>query len=223
MTVASTEIVVRSVRAVLSPSRFATYEVAAGVKGDDDPSALALYAWNARVSGELLAPLHFCEVVIRNAVSDALEAQYGHQWPWSQGFERSLPDPQVGYSPRKDLLSARRNKNATGSVIPELAFVFWQKMFTSRYDARLWQSYLLQVLPNLNQARAIASLRQDIYDDLDQIRRLRNRIAHHEPIFTRHLEDDFNRIIKLIEFRCPISAAWLVANQQALAVIKAKP
>lgn len=77
----------------MSAARMGTFEVAAGVQSDDDPAALLLYAWNAEVSGAFLAPLHVCEVVVRNAVSDALEALYGPRWPWSATFERSLPDP----------------------------------------------------------------------------------------------------------------------------------
>jgi hypothetical protein len=34
---------------------------ATGVIRDDDPSAVALYAWKAKVSAALFAPLHICE------------------------------------------------------------------------------------------------------------------------------------------------------------------
>lgn len=223
MLVQSTRILVQAVRESLSAARLATYEKATGRKGDDDLCALTLYAWNAQVSGALLAPLHLCEVVVRNAVANALEAQYGVNWPWSPGFEQSLPNPAVGYSPRKDLQSARRGGLTAGQVIPELKFVFWQKMFTSRYDGRLWNPHLLRVLPNLQQGVAIGRLRQGIYNELEQIRKLRNRIAHHEPIFTRNLQDDFQKICRVVESKCVLSATWLTQNQMALALFQAKP
>lgn len=219
----STEIIVLAVRGALSAPRFATYEKAAGVKDDHDPAALELYAWNAKVSGALLAPLHFCEVVIRNAVADVLATIYGPRWPWSAGFEQSLPLSQRGYCQRKDLQDARRKATTAGQVIPELKFVFWQKLFTSRYDARLWNPYLFQFLPNIDQSKAVAVSRQSIYDDLEGIRRLRNRIAHHEPIFARNLAADFSVVVKLVEYRCLVSAAWLLANEQAQAAIQARP
>ena len=124
-----------------------TYQTASGASNPDDEAALKLYAWNARVSGEFMAPLHLCEVVVRNAASEAIEIVYGPLWPWSPGFEQSLPT-QNGYNPRRDLQSARRGMNTAGKVIPELKFVFWQKLFTSRYDGRLWTPYLRQVLPH---------------------------------------------------------------------------
>lgn len=217
------KVTIDSVRAALSVARIATYEMAAGVKKDDDPSALVLYAWNAEVSGALLAPLHVCEVVIRNAVADALEALYGDRWPWSPTFEHSLPNPSVGFNPKKDLQSARRKAVTTGKVIPELKFVFWQKMFTGRYDDRIWNHHLRRALPGLNPAQSIPVLRKAIFSDLEQLRSLRNRIAHHEPIFTRSLANDYAKILELVTHRCAVTAAWLNANQRATTVIAAKP
>lgn len=215
-----------AVKAALSPARMGKYEAAAGVQGDDDLSALILYAWNAQVSGALLSPLHICEVVVRNAVADALEAIYGARWPWSPTFEHSLPDPSQGYNPRKDLQSARRAAPATGEtgkVIPELKFVFWQKMFTRRYDTRIWDQHLRRVMPNLNPTKTIPELRETIYSDLEKVRLLRNRIAHHEPIFKRALGNDYQIIHALIERRCAVTAGWLDGNQTVTAIIAAKP
>lgn len=42
-------------------------------------------------------------------------------------------------------------------------------------------------------------LRDRSYNDLNVIRELRNRVAHHEPIFTRNLDDDLMRILELVE------------------------
>lgn len=212
-----------AVRSALSAARMGTFEAATGVKSDDDPAALLLYAWNAEVSGAFLAPLHVCEVVIRNAVSDALEALYGPRWPWSATFERSLPDPRSGYSPRRDLQSARRSAPTTGKVIPELKFVFWQKMFTGRYDNRIWDQHLRRAMPNLDPAKPVATLRHSIYGDLERVRLLRNRIAHHEPIFARALADDYQTILALVKYRCTVTAAWMDSNQTAMGCIAAKP
>jgi len=212
-------ITIDAVRAALSTARMRTYEQAVG---GDLRAALALYAWNAEVSSALLMPLHICEVVMRNAIASVLEAVYGHRWPWSATFERSLPNPP-NYSARRDLQTARRFAAATGKVIPELKFVFWQKMLTSSHDTRLWNGHLRRVMPNLAPDREIAELRRNLYDHLEHIRLLRNRIAHHEPIFTRNLLDDYHRMLKLVVCRCTLTAAWLDAHQQATLVIAKKP
>jgi hypothetical protein len=202
----------------------ATYETIAAAAGHDAEAALALYAWNARISGALLPPLHICEVVVRNAVADALESIHGPDWPWNPGFERSLPrQAGPGYNALSDLQGVRSKAKTTGQVIAELKFVFWEKMFTSRHDNRIWGPHLMRVLPNLDAKKTVAQHRKHIFDDLNKVRLLRNRIAHHEPIFARNLLDDFQIIQQLVEARCAVSAQWMLTQQQALAVISAKP
>jgi hypothetical protein len=205
---------IQAVTRSLSLPRIGTYEKAVVAAGDVGGAALALYEWNAKVSGAFMAPLHICKVVIRNAISDALTALYGDRWPWSPAFERSLPSPPNGYNPRSDLLACRRRHVNTGKVIPELKFVFWQKMFTGRYDMRLWDVHLRGVLPNLDPVKNVAELRQEIYSDLEDVRLLRNRIAHHEPIFRRKLADDLDKINALLRFRCQLTADWMMNGQR---------
>ena len=198
----------------------ATFDLASGKSAQ---AAQDLYSWNALLSGALLMPLHVCEVVTRNAISEALELQYGDLWPWSKGFERSLPDAQWGFSLRKNLIAARQNRQTVGEVISDLNFHFGQNMFTSRHDNRLWSPYLRQVFPHLENTKPIQTLRSEIYQNLFEIRRSRNRIAHHEPIFTRNLMADFERIRHAISIRCPLTAQWMSDHQQAADLIRCRP
>ena len=71
----------------------------------------------------------------------------------------------------------------------------------------------MRVLPNLNPTKTVAQLRAEIYDDLEHVRLLRNRIAHHEPIFRRQLRDDLNKVTDLIRFRCATTATWMMGSQ----------
>lgn len=96
-------------------------------------------------------------------------------------------------------------------------------MFTSRHDARVWNAHLRRVLPNLDAGKPVGQLRQEIYYRLEEIRTLRNRIAHHEPIFTRNLPQDLQRIVDLIEFRCKVTAGWMMSNQLASKIIGERP
>jgi len=201
---------VQAVRKSLSPARLETFEIATAARDDEDLAALDLYAWNARVSAAILAPLHLCEIVMRNAIAEAIMQVYGQGWPWSPGFERSLPDPLREWSARKEIASARRNFRATGKVIPELKFVFWQNLMTQRHDLRLWVPFLHQVFPNLDRSVPVSHLRHGIYLDLKALRELRNRIAHHEPVLKRDLMADYQRMLRLVDQRCQLTSAWMV-------------
>lgn len=213
----------QSIKFALSVQRMGTYEAAIRPPAPVLQDALALYAWNAQVSAAMLAPLHICEVVIRNAVSEALCAVYGPQWPWSSVFETSLPMPHSGFKARLELIRARDGQPSTGKVVAELKMMFWQKMFTGRFDTRIWDSHLKTVMPHLDPKQPVKKLRNMIHTDLEELRILRNRIAHHEPIFMRKLNNDLVKIQALIAFRCPTTAAWMLNNQQAHALIIAKP
>ncbi|KPX48989.1 hypothetical protein ALP96_102518 [Pseudomonas savastanoi pv. glycinea] len=52
---------------------------------------------------------------------------------------------------------------------------------------------------------------------------LRNRIAHHEPIFSRNLRSDFAVIQRLTETRCAVSADWMNGQQQVMSTVATKP
>lgn len=213
-----------AVKTALSPARMSTYEVHAINAGRDISQALSLYAWNARMCSALLTPLHICEVVVRNAVAEALESIHGSRWPWNPGFERSLPrQAGPGYNALGDIQGVRRKMASTGQVIAELKFVFWEKMFTSRHDHRIWNAHLMRVMPNLEPTTPAAEHRKRIFDDLNKIRLLRNRIAHHEPIFARDLLNDFQVIQQLVEARCMASANWLFIEQKVIETLNNRP
>lgn len=59
--------------------------------------------------------------------------------------------------------------------------------------------------------------------DLRIIRLLRNRIAHHEPVFTRNIADDYQRIHDMIAWRSQVAAAWMDGKQSVLALLAVKP
>lgn len=208
---------VSALRKTLSASRMTNYDAAAGTQ----EIAIELYAWNAEVSSAFLFPLHVCEVVVRNAVAECFEIKYGSNWPWVTSFERSLNNRlKEDLSRAKDSVG---NTKKTGKVIAELNFFFWQSIFTKSHDFRIWNQYLLTAFPNLDNKNPIPPQRERIYQVLDELRHLRNRIAHHEPIFKRDLLEDYKKIKNLIALRCEITANWLDEKQNVKTIIEKKP
>lgn len=206
------------IRAALSAPRSGTYIAACG---GDTAKAVDLYGWNARVSAALMLPAHFAEISTRNAAADVLERLYGPRWPWNPTFEASLPSTGR-YNPRRDLQSTRSSNPTTGKVIAELKFVFWQKLFTSRNDVRLWEPHIAWAFPYAS-AMPAASLRNRVYQDLDVLRHLRNRLAHHEPVFTRNLLDDLTRTLDLIELRSRNTSDWVRAMEDVTTILAERP
>jgi hypothetical protein len=62
-----------------------------------------------------------------------------------------------------------------------------------------------------------------MHRDVEQVRRFRNRIAHHEPIFSRNLAEDRDMIARLVRWRRPGAAAWLAGVEQVTRLLASRP
>ena len=174
----------RSLRVLLSPARMAPYLAASS---DDWDDALSLYGWNASVSAALFESLHYLEVGLRNALDQAALEHLGISW-------LAADSPFLTSRSRHVVAQAQaRAGGATyshGKVIAELPFGFWWSLLADEYNRRLWQ-------PALRHAFDAPVRRRTLHAELDELRRLRNRIAHHEPIHTRDLHQDLARLLDI--------------------------
>ena len=71
----------------------------------------------------------------------------------------------------------------------------------------LWCAHLSQEfrpLPN----------RAELHLQLDRLRTLRNRIAHHEPILQRDLRTDHRRLLRILQMLCPHTANWVAHHSR---------
>lgn len=207
---------------VISAPRFATYLQA---KGNRRADALALYEWNLELSAAFIVPLQVCEVAARNGVVEVLEKVHGANWPWSNGFIRSLPQPrkQWHYNPQADLRTVAARMPTAGKVVAELKFAFWEKTFTVGQDNRLWIPHMNAAFPGIPAETPIPVARANAFSALQAVRELRNRIAHHEPIFTRNTAAEYQRLHDIISWRNPTAAAWMDRIQKVTALIPLRP
>lgn len=186
----------------ISTERFQTYLIGAG--GQDATAAIQRYMWNASVASRFQGPLHLLEVALRNAVHGRMTERYGAAW-----FDLNhLFGPERGaIADAKAFLTKRNESVSPGKIVAELSFRFWVALFASKYHS-LWKTDLARLFtPRLVQV--------DLHDDLDRLRTLRNRIAHHEPVFNRKLMDDLSRIDRTLHALSPQMADWLRWHQRA--------
>lgn len=203
------------VKKALSATRMATYEK----HSQTQEQALALYHWNVQISACLFSQIHFLEITLRNAVCEALIATIGNRWVWDSSFAISLPNKI-----RDNLQKVASNNRITtlDKAIPELSFAFWQAIFTARFDVKIWDKQLMLILPNAPKI-PYKILRKNIHQDLENLRELRNRIAHHEPIFQRNLKNDFDNIHKIISYRSQAISDLAKQNEQISYLLQNKP
>ena len=102
----------------------------------------------------------------------------------------------------KEILTKEGKPLDAGRVVAELSFGFWTGLTGPKYDV-LWRNHLVKIFPRRPVQRAHVQTR------LNSIRKLRNRVAHHEPILSRPLQRDINQIFDIISWMSPVTARWV--------------
>lgn len=175
-----------SLSLALSSDRFQRY---LDESGGDEELALSLYTWNTAVASAFYGPLQTCEVTLRNAVNAQLAPTYGVEWFNNTTLMRGDEIRMAGNA--QDALTRMGKAMTPGRVIAELGFGFWVGLFANAYDQTIWRTHLFRAFhPRLQ--------RHDLFENLDKLRTLRNRVAHHEPIFHRDLMADYKRLIVIL-------------------------
>ncbi len=200
----------------ISPDRLTSYLVE--TKGDK-PQAFQLYAWNAATSAALYVPLQGLEVTLRNALHRQLTHRFGAQW-YDQRTVRAILAPR-SVARLEETKTAIRQPVTPSRLVAELSFGFWISLLgpgpKKRYEFQLWRSALRKAFPTPER------LLRHVHEPLDYLRTLRNRIAHHEPIFGRHLQKDYERIIELIDWISPEKAVWVAHHSTVETTLADKP
>ena len=207
--------------ASLSPERLATYLRA--TQGDMD-HALALHVRNAALGSAFFGPLQALEVALRNAMHRELSAAYGALWWAAPGValdwraDKTLADTQAELN--------RHRKSGVADVVGALSFGFWVALLTrggptspnstrtADYEVALWRPALRKAFPHARLNRKSA------HQTLDELRKLRNRIAHHEPIFQRNLSSDWTAIETVLGWICPVTRDWVVHHSRVVALLQ---
>ncbi len=65
--------------------------------------------------------------------------------------------------------------------------------------------------------------RDRVYHVLERIRKLRNRVAHHEVIIGRNLLDDYATIFQYLNGICPDTAKWIKYRSTFVETYKSRP
>lgn len=195
----------------LSPERIRTY--VKETRGDRE-LALRLYTWNTAISAAFYGPLQGLEVALRNALHRELSIKYGADWYDNPAC--GLDDSTLS---RIDKAKTRLGRGGYAidppHVVAELPLGFWVSLLgrggraappergRKNYEMTLWRPALYKSFPHSRRNRA------DTHRPLDYLRTFRNRIAHHEPIFGRHLEQDYRSILEVTGWICPKTTDWI--------------
>lgn len=212
--------IVKSMIKSLSAPRFERY-LAAG--GGDERKAIALYRWNVLVAQSLYLYIQCWEVCLRNKLNEFLVWKYHDGWPYDAA--RAIRNLKGDDKQKLHEAKLRQERNRGVSVAPtsvivaDLSAGFWVSLLSLKYDVPyVWRHNIARVFPHEK------GLTRDVaWDRSDTALMLRNRIAHHEPIYHLDLEDCHDKLRWSVAAMCEGTAAFADASCTFKAVFKARP
>jgi len=143
------------------------------------------------------------EIALRNSIHALLSVGFSRP-DWWNAFHLQPEQAMMLRSAEESLQRVGKPLEAC-RIVAELSFGFWTGLTGPRYSD-LWRNHLVKIFPRRPVQRADVQLR------LNSIRKLRNRIAHHEPILGRPLQKDVNQIFDALSWISPVTARWVRSN-----------
>lgn len=180
----------------VSEERFATYVRATRTTAE----GWALYEWNQQLTTALTPLIQDLEVALRNTLNDQLKAHFGRDDWWAEPKLR-LDDASAAMltgALDRDHNRRRLGRGTIGSgkIVAELTLGCWVNMLGTGghtslgrpvdYEGRVWRPALRTgfTKPGTNaQGEVRRPQRREVHFRAQVFHRMRNRWAHHEPIF----------------------------------------
>jgi hypothetical protein len=189
---------VRALSATLSPERINTYLARCA---GNEVEAILWYERNTELSEALYGVLQGFEVSLRNSIHQAMCARHRRD-DWYDYV--TLRDVERGRVADARLMIQQSGRAVTsGRMVAELTFGFWVALTAKEYAPVLWIPYLHRAFPQKSLGHGV------VHKRLNNIRKLRNRVAHHECILDRDLENEYIEIVEAIGWICPHTALWV--------------
>lgn len=189
----------------LSRERLGSYRF----RDDDDVGVVCTYLWSMSLCEALYPSLHGLEVALRNSLFNAGEQRYAgvayRDVPcWLDADPPILaPEDRSRVDEAKKRLRARGKPLEAPRLVAELTFGFWTALLDVRYEHRqvLWPRLLSAAFPGVPPG---LRTRKAISAKLNQVRLLRNRAFHHEPIWHwRDLKEQHTAIREVLGWISP--------------------
>ena len=183
------------IRKAISSERIASY---LSRFNQNESAAYGAYAWNIALCESFYPALHGIEITLRNGLNEAAVAEFGTgEW-----FLLDVaPSEKKIANDTTRILKGKKKALTPSNYVSEFTFGFWVSLFSGRYHQGAWPSVLTSPFAHApKKQRSPKFLRTR----LEKIRRLRNRVFHHEPIWHwTDLAEQHELIMETIDWTNP--------------------
>jgi hypothetical protein len=172
---------------------------------------LEIYRINILFCEALYPSLQTFEIALRNTIDSALKRNYGEDWCCNG---KLILNKYATDEIQKCIIRIKKQGKVatTGQITATLTLGFWKQLFNKEYMQSIWIQHDRELFPFAKSSeRQIKNIR--IY--LETILRLRNRVFHHEPIWSdKNLISKHEDIYRLIRWINPKVASWIEENDR---------
>lgn len=186
-----------AVSQAISSRRIESYRL----KGDNDLDVLVRYVWNSCLCEALYPSLQTLEIALRNTLHTNIGAYYKNPlWLYD---DPPMVDEwgTVAVQCATDEIVKNGKAVEPGRLVAELSFGFWTSLLDRRYERLLWPHLLRPSFPHMP---AGIRNRHTLSRRFTDLRKLRNRVFHHEPIWSRpNLLHEHTEIVDTVGWICP--------------------
>lgn len=147
---------------------------------DNFDNAVEHYKANIEISEAFYPLLSILEIGLRNNFDYQLKRRFADEiWFENPDFVKIVSRFQIDrVSEARNSILREKKTITTGKVISELSFGFWTSLLDSKFEKSLWKNLRL-AFPNCPKK---IRQRKTMSSKFNGVRRLRNRIFHHESI-----------------------------------------
>lgn len=199
----------------------------------DQVRAFRLYEWNTDLSSSLYDTIQCFEVIVRNAICAALEAneKYGKPLYEDPKFMGYYPELRDEFSKCKKKAEENRNgfPPSRHDVVAASTLNIWRELSKTTYFPSVWKKGWAAAFPNRSLSKGKGEL-VILHKNVDETLKLRNRIAHHESILGplsnppgSELQKKFDLMIETIGWVDNDAKAWVESRSTFATVLTRNP
>lgn len=179
-----------------------------------DELTIKLHQFNFSLCMSMIPTLQIFEILLRNKINDNLKSYTANPMWW-----KSVNKVNLNKGAIKKIKNAEFTIRNTGRrvnpdrIISELSLGFWVSIFNGEYDnprdvsKNLWNLTLHKIFQN-----GVSVSRSTIHSDLEEIRKLRNKVSHNDPILLNDILSTYTKILTLSQYMCPVTSKWIKRN-----------
>lgn len=163
------------------------------LNSNNNDSLQNCYLYNIALSKTFYYLLHTLELILKNTINNVLVVE-NQNWITSDSFLDDIEKRKI-----KDIIKKLKlpiEQISDNTILENLEFGFFTRLFDKRYEKKIWHKYMEDIFPNIDK---VNKNRHILSKKIRKLKNLRNKIAHHEPIYYwDNLNEYHDEIIEFI-------------------------